>query len=168
MSRGTRRTGAADELRLAQQVDVTTLVTAASRSEREATARAIHRGSGRRRRAFVTVSAKSLDVGPSAQAAAAIDTDFPPQIAAARGGTLYVDDIVGLSAWGQARLLALLDEPRFRIIAGASRHLDRERSSGAFAETLFYRLNIVHVDLTRRRANTIAVAAARQGVHRQQ
>ena len=68
----------------------------------------------------------------------------------ARGGTLFLDDVITLPADAQAHLLSLLNErmaplsstvafdrSRVRIVAGASRHLDAERATGAFCELLF-------------------------------
>jgi DNA-binding NtrC family response regulator len=81
----------------------------------------------------------------------------------ARGGTLFLDDVLALATDAQAHLLSLLKErmaplsstvafakSRVRIVAGASRHLHAERATGAFCELLFYRLNIIHVDLMNR------------------
>jgi DNA-binding NtrC family response regulator len=78
----------------------------------------------------------------------------------ARGGTLYLHDIAALSGGEQRQLLTRLEEearcsagarPGVRVIAGASHHLDAERATGAFGESLFYRLNLIHVDLTQSR-----------------
>jgi two-component system NtrC family response regulator len=151
---------AATDLRLARRVDVPVLITAPTRDAREMYARAIHRDSRRGRAAFVTLSARSLGAGPSASLAAAGEAGGSAPPIPADDGTLFIDDIVTLDAWGQARLLALLDERRFRIVGGASRHFDRERASGGFSETLFYRLNILHVDLTRLGARTLATITA--------
>lgn len=133
-----------DELRLASAADTPVLITCENGATREACARLIHNAGRSSHTPLVTVSAKHIKT----------------EAVNARGGTLFVDDIAELDAYGQAQLLAWLDERLAsqaswlhlsnrgaRIIAGASRHLDTERASGAFSETLFYRLNIIHVDL---------------------
>jgi DNA-binding NtrC family response regulator len=75
----------------------------------------------------------------------------------ARGGTLYLHDIATLTGDEQRELRTLLEErarcsagarPGVRVIAGASHHLDAERATGAFDESLFYRLNLFHLDPT--------------------
>lgn len=133
-----------DELRLAEEAAVTVLITADSRVDREICARAIHASSRSIGGPLVIVSATRLNDASAGTVSAHGFGD-------ASGATLFVDDIVDLNAGGQAQLLALLDERAtgLRIIAGASRHLTHERASGAFSEPLFYRLNIVHLDLTR-------------------
>ena len=138
-----RLPGAAEEeMRLAKQVDVTVLVTAENPHDREACARVIHAASRYSRGPFVIVSGKSLNAG----AEEIVSAD---RLAEARGGTLFVDDVAELNAIGQAQLLSLVEtrEAAVRVVAGASRHLERERASGVFSETLFYRLNIIHVNL---------------------
>jgi DNA-binding NtrC family response regulator len=77
----------------------------------------------------------------------------------AAGGSLFIDDVAALTEREQVELFSLLEarrthssaQPRHRssvrVIAGASRHLDSERASGAFSEPLFYRLNVIHIDL---------------------
>ena len=81
------------------------------------------------------------------------------QFELARGGTLFIDDIALLRVATQSLLHSLLDERirqasserpaggRVRVVAGASRHLDAELATGAFCTPLFYRLNLIHIDL---------------------
>jgi len=161
-----------DDLCLAAQVHVPVLVTAASRNHRDMCARIIHASGARALGPFVTFPGNGA-AAPVAGASSCPDEDGPAsavrlcrQFEMARGGTLFVDDIATLTADVQQQLLSLLLERalphansnakpvRFdvRIIAGASRHLDAERATGAFCEPLFYRLNIVHVAFTDRGA----------------
>ena len=83
------------------------------------------------------------------------------RIERARGGTLFIDDVLSLTSKAQCVLLALLEERAaittidpsatrlsVRVIAGASHHANTERSRGAFNDAVFYRLNVVHLDLT--------------------
>jgi DNA-binding NtrC family response regulator len=134
-----------EALQLAARFDVPVLITAETLEERERFARIIHIASSCSRGPFVALSKETIVAHAER----------------ARGGTLFVEDIARLDTSGQAHLFALLDERlslvcawrsqrgRVRVIAGARHHLYRERHSGAFSESLFYRLNIVHVDLTR-------------------
>jgi two-component system, NtrC family, response regulator GlrR len=77
-------------------------------------------------------------------------------LTAAHGGTVVVDDIADLPATLQVRLVELLkDRPadgdaaahRPRLIAVSRRDLTQLMVSGRFREDLYYRLNVVHIDL---------------------
>jgi DNA-binding NtrC family response regulator len=74
-------------------------------------------------------------------------------------GTLFLDCIEVMSRTKQQDLRCLLDEVAChgnlsfpgggpRIISGATCSLLTAISVGTFEETLFYRLNVIHVDLT--------------------
>lgn len=143
-----------EDLRLAARVDVPVLVTADSRDHRNLCARLIHDigvyGGG----PFVTFSIDDEDEAAEEAKVAMLRREFER----ARGGTLFVDDIAMLRAATQAQLLSLLEErvrhgsavapsDSVRIVAGASRHLDAEREAGAFCTPLFYRLNLIHINL---------------------
>lgn len=138
---------------MAARVGAPVLITALSRDRREACARFIHASGPKARGPFV-VYVCAVD-GSLADGAT-----LRKQFDHARGGTLFVDDIATLTHGAQVELCDLVGEyqPRrastndakglnVRLIAGASRHLDAEREGGAFCERLFYRLNVVHIDL---------------------
>jgi CBS domain-containing protein len=79
----------------------------------------------------------------------------------AAGGTLFIDRVGDLSACAQERLLSLLagqsrrhnlatsadDDSGVRIITGSTRSLRADLAAGSFSDTLFYRLNVIHIDL---------------------
>jgi DNA-binding NtrC family response regulator len=78
----------------------------------------------------------------------------------ANGGTLFIDEVGDIPAAMQAKLLRVLQERRFervggsesievdvRIIAATNRSLQRLVKQGKFREDLFYRLNVVKIDL---------------------
>jgi len=158
-----------EDLRLAARVDVPVLVTADSRDHRSLCARLIHdigiAGGG----PFVTFSTGGLSIVSSSPR----DTDetvLRRQFEQARGGTLFIDDIATLRAAVQAQLLSLLEERvryqsstrssggTVRVVAGASRHLDTDRATGAFCTPLFYRLNLIHINLIPRQVESRAQA----------
>lgn len=82
-------------------------------------------------------------------------------VARAQGGTLFIDEVDKLSLAAQSGLLALLEERRYRALgdAGAARVADvrfivgtnadlrREVEGGRFREDLFYRLDVLAMDL---------------------
>ena len=154
------------EIRLAARVRVPVLITAGDAEQRSLCARLIHAYGEWVRGPFVTLSQNDVGVpeqnpDPFARAHRIGNAlMLRHQFDQARGGTLFLDDVVTLPADGQAHLLSLLNErmaplssnaafdrSRVRIVAGASRHLGAERATGAFCEPLFYRLNLIHVDL---------------------
>ncbi|ABK43264.1 two component, sigma54 specific, transcriptional regulator, Fis family [Magnetococcus marinus MC-1] len=75
-------------------------------------------------------------------------------------GTLFLDEISDMSLPAQARILRLLQEQRFervggghiiqvdvRVIAATNRDLSQEMAQGRFREDLYYRLNVVPLDV---------------------
>ena len=84
----------------------------------------------------------------------------PGKFEAANGGTVVLDDIGEIDSGLQARLLQVLQDGCFcrigdlaerrvdvRIIAISSRDVEREITKGAFREDLFYRINVVNVQM---------------------
>ncbi len=155
-----------DDLRLAAQVQAPVLITAESHTERDMCARLIHVNGARGRGPFVTFQ------GHTARASAAKrsssrrsrrsgdNAGLRRQFELARGGTLFIDDIADLTSDAQMLLFSLLDERvqaredvdavhgGVRIISGASCPLVRAHPKSALFGSLFYRLNVIHIDLS--------------------
>jgi DNA-binding NtrC family response regulator len=156
----------AGEIRLASAVDVPVLVTSPKRDERDLCARLIHATSHRGSGPFVIFSpemtaALQMHARGSSRRRHHDESILRHRIERARGGTLFIDDVLSLTSKAQRVLLALLEErapittvdpwatrPSVRVIAGASHHANTERSRGAFNDAVFYRLNVLHLDLT--------------------
>lgn len=78
----------------------------------------------------------------------------------AHGGTLFIDEIMDLPAYTQAKLLRVLTENSFervggsirvqvdvRIMTATTRDLTKEIAAGNFREDLYHRLNVVSIDM---------------------
>src|SRR5437588_5458359 len=78
----------------------------------------------------------------------------------ANGGTIFLDEIADMSGPLQAKLLRVTQDGLFtrvgsnkelqtnaRILAATNRHLEAEVKAGRFREDLFYRLNVVELNL---------------------
>lgn len=125
-------------------------------------ARAIHKASPRRNRPFVAVDCSTADEP-------LLDRELFAEpggaFRVAEGGTLLLDQIDALPMPLQVKLIRLLpDGPashsgavinnNVRVIAATSKDLQQLASAGAFREDLYYRLNVVHIEmppLSRRR-----------------
>jgi len=160
-----------EELRLAARVDVRVLISAEDPDLREMCARFIHLASSRNSRPFVTLRNKIVDVEAASSIVSGCVKNSRSALSRelfehARGGTLFIDNVGQLDGSGQAQLCSWLEHRvapgdssvdrrrSVRIIAGANGQLDHERRSGSFSESLYYRLNLIHIDL-------------RSGFHRQ-
>ncbi len=166
-----------EELRLAARFDVRVLITAEDREVREMCARFIHGRSSRSLRPFVILSGKTAEVTRASSSMSGrvnlSDGGLSQQVfERARGGTLFIDDVAQLGLRSQVLLCSWLEEHAaaercrspFRIIAGANGQLDHERRSGRFSESLFYRLNLIHIDLLRYGSRAATGASSRLAI----
>jgi PAS domain S-box-containing protein len=146
----------------------TVLIEGPSGSGKELFARAIHNLSGRSRKPFVAVSCGALPgtlleselFGYVRGAFTDAKADKPGRFAVAAGGTLFLDEIGELPASLQVKLLRVLQEREYeplgatrpvpadvRVVAATNRHLSDQVSEGEFREDLYYRLNVVRIQL---------------------
>lgn len=135
---------------------------------KELLARALHHLSPRKERPFVAVNCGALPdtlleselFGYKAGAFTGADRDKPGRFALAEGGTLFLDEIGDVSAALQVRLLRVLQERAYeplggtetikadvRIIAATNRGLAKLVDKGVFRQDLYYRINVVRLEL---------------------
>jgi DNA-binding NtrC family response regulator len=165
--------------------DATVLVRGESGTGKELVARELHeRSTTRRNGAFVAVNCAALptelieselfghEKGAFTGAAGRRKGKFEQ----ANGGTLFLDEIGDMSANVQAKLLRALEDRRIerlggdesipvdvRIVSATHRALEEEIDKGNFRADLFYRLQVVTIDiapLRQRREDIPALAAA--------
>ena len=148
--------------------DVPVLITGPSGAGKEKLAEIVQANSGRRDRPFVRVNAGALPdelleselFGAEAGAYTGATRRRVGRFEAADGGTLFLDEIGNLSASGQAKLLRVLQSGRFerlgssetrrvdvRLICATNADLRREMAAGRFREDLFYRLNVIELQV---------------------
>jgi len=98
--------------------------------------------------------------GYKAGAFTGADRDKPGRFAVAEGGTLFLDEIGEISTALQVRLLRVLQERVYeplgtvrpvptdvRVIAATNRDLEAEVGKGSFRQDLFYRINVLRLQL---------------------
>jgi NtrC-family two-component system response regulator AlgB len=146
----------------------TLLLLGESGSGKSILARALHRNSPRRGNAFVTVACPSLSrelleselFGHVRGAFTGAVGETWGKVKAAEGGTLFLDEIGELPVEIQPKLLRLLQEREYervgdpkprkadvRVIAATNRRLEDLIKEGKFREDLYYRLNVITIEL---------------------
>jgi PAS domain S-box-containing protein len=148
--------------------DCTILIEGETGTGKEVLARAIHGASPRQRHPFVAINCSAVPetlieaelFGVRAGAFTGADRDRRGRFAAADRGTLLLDEIGELSPAVQVKLLRVLQDHAYeplgantptpssaRIIAATHRDLRELVRTGTFREDLFYRINVVRLEL---------------------
>jgi two-component system response regulator HydG len=148
--------------------DAVVLIRGETGTGKELVARAIHETSSRRTQPFVAVNCsalpgtliESLLFGHERGAFTGADRRVRGQFELAGSGTLLLDEIAEMPVELQAKLLRVLEERMFRPVGAetsialrarvlAASHVDLEGriAEGRFRQDLFYRLNVVSIDL---------------------
>jgi len=166
------------KIELVARSSATVLVRGESGTGKEVVARAIHQASDRRERPMLAVNCAALSenlleselFGHEKGAFTGADRMRRGRFELADGGTLLLDEISEIAPSLQAKLLRVLQESTFervgssisqqvdvRVVATTNRNLERAVADGKFREDLFYRLNVVPIDLPplRRRAEDV-------------
>jgi PAS domain S-box-containing protein len=146
----------------------TVLIVGETGTGKEVMARTIHSLSPRREGPFLGVNCGALPdtileselFGYKKGAFTGATRDKPGRFALARGGTLFLDEIGDMSAALQVRLLRVLQERVYeplggtrsesadvRVIVATNQDLVERMREGTFREDLYYRVNVVRVEL---------------------
>ena len=149
-------------------VNATVLICGESGTGKELVARAIHRRGPRAGGAFVPVNCSAIPrdlvetefFGHEKGAFTDARESHPGKFEAAAGGTLFLDEVGDLALDAQAKLLRSLQEREIfrvggsrsipvdvRVIAATNRNLERAVENNEFREDLYWRLNVVTINL---------------------
>lgn len=144
------------------------LITGESGTGKELIARAIHNASERVQKSFVALNCASIPselieselFGHEKGAFTGAHSRTPGKFEFANGGTLMLDEISSLKSEFQAQLLRVLQEREFtrvgghrvikvdvRIIAATNTRLEDMVREGTFREDLFFRLNVIPINV---------------------
>ena len=177
--------------------DARVLITGESGTGKELLARAIHRASPRRNKPFVAVNCSAMAenlleselFGHEKGSFTGATREHQGLFMAADGGTLMLDEVGDMPMRLQVKLLRVLQENAIRptgsadaipvnvrVTSATHRDLQQLMASGQFREDLYYRLNVVHIEippLSRRRedipllvAHFLAQIARESGVRK--
>ena len=150
------------------RTDATVLIAGESGTGKELVARAVHARSGRGERPFVAVNCGAIPENLiESELFGHVKGAYTGAVASraglfrmADGGTIFLDEIADLPLALQVKLLRVLQERSFtpigsdthvtvdvRVIAASNRRLEDAVLQGQFREDLFYRLNVLTVEL---------------------
>jgi len=168
VTHSTRMKDVVDLAQRVAKVDATVLVTGESGVGKELIARLIHEASPRAAGPFIAVNCGAVSetlleselFGHKRGAFTGATSDRPGLFEAANGGTLLLDEIGDVSASMQVSLLRVLQEREIRrlgenssrtvdvrVIASTNRDLTDLVTQGTFRQDLFYRLNVVELQI---------------------
>lgn len=146
----------------------TVLIVGESGTGKELIARAIHEGSPRRDKPFIAINCAAIPdtlieselFGHEKGSFTGANAREIGIFEAADGGTVFLDEIGEMNVAMQAKLLRAIQEKEIRRVGGkvnigldvrlvsaTNKELEQEIKKGAFREDLFYRLNVIRVNL---------------------
>jgi len=155
-------------IKVVAKSNATVLITGDSGTGKELVARALHSQSYRKDKPFVAVSCAALQeslleselFGHEKGAFTGAHVQRRGKFEVANNGTLFLDEIGEMSANIQVHLLRVLEEKEFtrvggnelididvRVISATNKEMKKAVASGQFREDLYYRLNVVTIEL---------------------
>jgi transcriptional regulator with PAS, ATPase and Fis domain len=168
VGRSARMRAVFDFVRVIADSDSSVLVTGETGTGKELVANLIHQSSSRRHKPFMPVSCAILSetlieselFGHERGAFTGAIKDRPGRFELAQGGTIFLDDIDDVPMAMQVKLLRVLQNRTIerlggtrqipidvRVITGSKRDLRQMVAEGKFRDDLFYRLNVIPINL---------------------
>lgn len=144
------------------------LITGETGVGKELVAKAIHNLSPRKDKEMISVNCSALSeslleselFGHEKGAFTGADSLKKGRFELAHGSTIFLDEVGEISLSTQVKLLRVLQEKKFervggeetievdvRVVAATNRNLEEEVKAGRFREDLYYRLNVVHLEV---------------------
>ncbi|KKM98100.1 hypothetical protein LCGC14_1161420 [marine sediment metagenome] len=162
--------------------DATVLIQGENGTGKELVARAIHRQSPRKDKPFIVINCSAYPstlleselFGHEKGSFTGADRKKPGRFEQANSGTVFLDEIGEIDSSAQIKLLRVLQSKKFeriggeetltvdvRILAASNKDLIQEVKTGQFREDLFYRLNVIPIQLPplRNRRNDLPLLA---------
>lgn len=157
-----------DLIRRVAQTKTNILISGESGTGKELVARAIHQSSQRKDKSIVTINCAGIPenlieselFGYKKGAFTGAATDKEGLFDMADGGTVFLDEIGELTPAIQVKLLRVIQERTFtavggteeksidvRFISATNKDLEEEVIDGNFREDLYFRLNVIHIDV---------------------
>ena len=148
--------------------DSTIIINGESGTGKGLIARAIHKNSDRKDKPFITINCGAIPenlleselFGHVRGAFTGATSSKPGKFELANRGSIFLDEIGDMSANLQVKILRVLEEREFeqvggsktikadvRIIAATHRDLEKLVQEGSFREDLFYRLNVIPIEI---------------------
>ncbi|HEX8169817.1 MAG TPA: sigma-54 dependent transcriptional regulator [Thermoanaerobaculia bacterium] len=170
------------QIRSAAPTSSRVLITGENGSGKEIVARSLHRQSLRAEQPFVDVNCAAIPeelieselFGHRKGAFTGAIDDRKGKFELADGGTLFLDEVGDMSLKTQAKVLRVLQEQTFqrvggqqtikvdvRVLAATNKNLEAEIANGNFRSDLFYRLNVIPIEVPplRARGNDVILLA---------
>lgn len=157
-----------EKARRVSKTEASVLILGESGTGKELLAEAIHQDSLRTNKPFVRVNMGGIPAslfesemfGHKKGAFTDASTDRVGRFAMANGGTIFLDEIGDLPLENQVKLLRVLQEKTFeplgssktekvdvRVISATNKNLEAMVAAGAFREDLYYRINLISLEL---------------------
>jgi len=160
--------GLKKQIAIAAPTDAWILITGENGTGKELVARTIHQLSPRAEQPFVDVSCAAIPeelieselFGHEKGAFTEATSKKRGKFELANNGTIFLDEVGDMSLRTQAKILRVLQEQKFqrvggsrtlsvnvRIIAASNKDLEREIEKGSFREDLYFRLNVIPIEV---------------------
>jgi two-component system, NtrC family, response regulator GlrR len=164
VTRSTRMFDLLAQVRLVAKTDSSVLVNGASGTGKELIARALHQAGARAPKPFIALNCAAVPenlmeaelFGYERGAFTGANRSHPGLLQAAHGGTLFLDEIGDMPLHLQAKLLRVLQERKVRplgrlqdvdidvrLLSATHANLEAAIAAGRFREDLYYRINVV-------------------------